>query len=1295
MGLYNPHIPQILGQEWVPIRDESLILNPFANTLERGYTFTLPVATRVNNVRFYLKEWPEQFGANMVFTASVYPEGQEASAGPVRSVVIPSGGVVVTGATITPTPGGFGLTAPQTIFASGDNLFLYWIMGNGSIAPIGLSAFFSVNSYQQLLYGKRILGVDLLIGVTVVSQGFEIEDFFQSIQTHIVTDFGGTQSDTMRLPDLVTNRTPEGTRALVRMHLGDANRFFGVGSGDSAGINKINQWTFPQLARFEQSATNRLQVKLDEGPGIAAILGPEITIEYMAMEVFYCDEARVLTGSRIFNDDIPNRPLRDPLTLGANTITVRNPTTLEENYLLPAGNYTVTLSESNLGDNYYANLYRTVAELNEVRQLYELPTFPGVQINLPFPLNEETIGTEFISVSTDLIPQLTMHVSGGALVDYSHVYGQQSAGQVYSAVTVRQEIDDRYIGAAKSWPWVRYYARRFGSTTTPLKLSGLAPAGGMLLSGVAGTYASTPDTAVLDIVGDIDLRINMTLPDWTPVATSALIAKWGVAGQRSYLFNLLPTGLLELAWSTNGTAVSIADSTAALPVFDQSQLTVRVTLDVNNGAAGNDVMFFYGPSIDGPWTQLGATVTQVGVTSIFSGNLAVEVGSQSIGTVSPLNGIVHNAQIHPGINVAPVATPNFGAQPPGTTSFVDSTGLTWTLNGAATIVGGITGSSVSITPAEFDVLDEIIDGWKEVTLLFPSPPTMGVTDPVVQPTWQWTALGETAGNRWEVLGATAPAVSGISFLTANTVPFNQVPLTQRLYTGTYGYPVSGAAINEDWVPQWGPYVSGTTPDPASDAVLMFAQYMPTVTGFAATVLSQPITGIGQNCGIDPCGIPNRILYNRLTWGRPANTGYAQDSFNRTVSNGLGSADIGGAYTLTATAAEYAVNGSKAVITPAAISIATIGTLANIGPDVDITVTVAVNGALVAGSNARGIAVGRFTDINNYYSALIQSSDAGANLVGIQKTVAGVETVLQTGALVPGINNTNQMRLRFVIQGQQLKAKAWSVYVNEPDAWQIELVDTSLTTGSRAGIGARTGTSTGNAVLFEDLVIGAPDYWFSYYELQRMDTITEWATIMKATSPNVTGFNDFEARVGMLSSYRIRAVDVYEFPGLWSSTASVSLISPGVSGSCLSNAHVMIFTTNERQSGHSNLAYSNAWEGQVDEDFGFAEAGFTQLQPMYDRDFFTAFRPRERGGDQFGRTVLVQAAAIDPETLPGFRALSDMAWEDVSYICVRDEDGNRWFANVNVPSGVVQNRRQLYMASIQIVEVTSTPSPVDP
>jgi hypothetical protein len=98
--------------------------------------------------------------------------------------------------------------------------------------------------------------------------------------------------------------------------------------------------------------------------------------------------------------------------------------------------------------------------------------------------------------------------------------------------------------------------------------------------------------------------------------------------------------------------------------------------------------------------------------------------------------------------------------------------------------------------------------------------------------------------------------------------------------------------------------------------------------------------------------------------------------------------------------------------------------------------------------------------------------------------------------------------------------------------------------------------------------------------------------------------------------------------------------------------------------------------------------------MYNRDYFVAFRPDERGGDVFTRTVLVQAAAISPLTLSGFTQLSDMAWADLPYVCVRDEEGNRWFANVSVPGGRVQLNRSIYMSTLTITQVTDTPTPVD-
>jgi hypothetical protein len=1306
MANYNPHAPFILGNEFTGIRDEELLYEPLSNSFERGYGFHLDTARNVGYVRAYINEFPDGFIQDNTFTANIYPRGAENQSGPVRRVIIPCNNGIVTGDALTSGSFSFvgGASNVQTAMWNPSSESAIQVRV-GELYNATVICFFGVNNYAQLLYNKRILGVNFLCGIDIgnlIINGGNDQGFLKlwlANDYSIINTGGGfsfANGGALEYGPLVSPNTPTTDVRLDRIRLGDVSRFYGVtGQNSAIGTVNVRPWNFGELARFEASHPSRLHMRFTNNVVGVQSGSTSVLIGYAALEVFYCEETRVGVGSRIFQvTDFSTTPM-SPYFMGANQIQIRNMAT-GAGLVLPAGDYSVTLNQSNFGDTVGA--LRTAQRsptFNELRVLEELNTVTGVQVNLPFPLNDEAINTTLTEESTVLIPQLSLHASGGSppTLTETHGYGRVAPAEVYGSVVARQELYDDILGAATSYNTVRFFARRFGETAVPLTFSGYSPAAGLLLPGTAGAYASTPDAAALDIVGDIDLRIDLTAADWTPGTTSALIAKWGVAGQRSYLFNLNTAGALELAWSTNGTAVSIATSTAAIPIAE-GRLTLRATLDVDNGAVGNDATFYIGPTIDGPWTQLGAVVTQAGVTSIFAGTLAVEVGSQSIGTLSLLSGVVHVAQIHPGINAVPVATPNFSAQPAGTTSFNDSVGRTWTINGAASIIAGISASSVTITPDEFDALTtDIVDGWKRVDLRFTTPPSMGAAG-LPESVWQWSAPGETAGNRWEVLANCAPAVTGTP---VNTVYLSFVPTVEQLYESTY-QPPSGSIAELTWVPQGmgSPYVTGSVQDDSSDAVLIFAQDMAPVTGFGVTVRSQAITGIGQNCGIDPCGIPTHILYNQLQWGLPVNTGLASDSFTRNVSNGLGSADRGGAYTLSGVATQYAVNGSQASITPSAVSVMTLGTLANIGVNVDMTIVVSASGALTAGTTARASAVARHTDVNNYYSALVQTTaDTNATILGFQKTVAGVETVLGTVAIPNTMNNSTQLKVRFLVQGTLLKAKAWSVYNPEPTYWQIETTDTSLTTGTGVGFAARSGTLASNTLLFDNLSVGPTNYWFGYYELQRNDDITEWQTIMKATNPAVTGFRDYEARVGMSSSYRIRSVDLYDFAGPWSSTVSVSTISPGVSGSCLSDAHVMIFTTNAVQSGIRNLAYSNAWESEVEEPFGFPEATALQLQPMYDRNFFTAFHPLERGGEQFTRTLLVQAAAISPETLADFTSLRDMAWASVPYVCVRDEDGNRWFAAITVPSGMVRNRRRLYTADIGIVEVTATAAEVDP
>jgi len=129
------------------------------------------------------------------------------------------------------------------------------------------------------------------------------------------------------------------------------------------------------------------------------------------------------------------------------------------------------------------------------------------------------------------------------------------------------------------------------------------------------------------------------------------------------------------------------DSTVSVSYANGQRGAVRAILDVDNGAAGRTARFYTASSVDGPWTQLGADVVAGGTTSIFNGTGVLEIGTYDNGLVvaGSTSMTVHAAQVRNSIDGTVVANPDFSAQLAGTTSFTDTAGRAWTVNGAALI----------------------------------------------------------------------------------------------------------------------------------------------------------------------------------------------------------------------------------------------------------------------------------------------------------------------------------------------------------------------------------------------------------------------------------------------------------------------------------------------------------------------------------------------------------------------------------------------------------------------------------
>lgn len=233
-------------------------------------------------------------------------------------------------------------------------------------------------------------------------------------------------------------------------------------------------------------------------------------------------------------------------------------------------------------------------------------------------------------------------------------------------------------------------SRYFGllGRNTPLRVSVAGPTHLLMTSAFNSSQvgASTPDTAALDITGDVDVRFDASLTNWVRLSSSILtntvelLGKFQATGNNRSWGLTTRNGRLRLEWSTDGITALAREATADLPLPASGRLAVRFTLDVNNGAAGHTVTFYTAPTLAGPWAVLGAPVVTAGTTSIYSGAAPLYVG-QAFNDLSfeCADGRVYGAEVRNGINGTIVASPDFTAQTAGDTSFPDSAGRTWTV----------------------------------------------------------------------------------------------------------------------------------------------------------------------------------------------------------------------------------------------------------------------------------------------------------------------------------------------------------------------------------------------------------------------------------------------------------------------------------------------------------------------------------------------------------------------------------------------------------------------------------------
>lgn len=351
--------------------------------------------------------------------------------------------------------------------------------------------------------------------------------------------------------------------------------------------------------------------------------------------------------------------------------------------------------------------------------------------------------------------------------------------------------------------------------------------------------AFTGDKAVLDVTGDLEIRMDLWPHTWRPASQGAgsvamiLAAKYANNGvnQRSWHLSVSTAGYLGFVWTTAGTSASgvSVSSTATIPAT-AGRLSIKVTLDVNNGAGGNDVKFWTAPSIDGTYTQLGSTVTTGGVTSVFASTADLMIGCGSdqptLGSTTAFQtygGKVYEFRLYNGIGGTLVADPKFYSQTLGVTSFSDGLGTpnTWTMFRAARVTNDryrFWGELASL-PQTWDETGRniYVQAQAQGLLRRLSLPGAPLRSPIYRQMIQYDSLVAY----WPMEdGANSDSIAAA---TANTRPASVASTTFGVSTsGTGGLP--GAASGVQFTGTLG-QINASVPDATDTGTLMYVMFV--------------------------------------------------------------------------------------------------------------------------------------------------------------------------------------------------------------------------------------------------------------------------------------------------------------------------------------------------------------------------------------------------------------------------------------------------------------------------------------
>jgi hypothetical protein len=206
-----------------------------------------------------------------------------------------------------------------------------------------------------------------------------------------------------------------------------------------------------------------------------------------------------------------------------------------------------------------------------------------------------------------------------------------------------------------------------------------------------------------------------------------------------------------------------------------------------------------------------------------------------------------------------------------------------------------------------------------------------------------------------------------------------------------------------------------------------------------------------------------------------------DRFERSVTGGLGTADLGGRWSTAGSTTRYSVVDGRGRHQMAAPGTQTQSLLNEVATsDVVATVDLALDAAPTGGGVYSSVAVRRTG--TSHYEARVRAMPSGTTLT-LTRLVDGVGTQLRA-VNVPGLvySSGDVLRLRVEAIGSgttSLGAKVWRLGEAEPSEWQATATDSAAALQGSGGVGlanylsGASGTVAPLTVLYDDLVVIDP------------------------------------------------------------------------------------------------------------------------------------------------------------------------------------------------------------------------------